>query len=139
MWTFNKPINPCDWCSGRKGPIIFICRECKYHFDFKRDQGIHEFRKLERIFMKPHKHADLIKAWADGAEIQVLIDNNWHDAASPCWDFGCEYRAKPKNDTYICHYKVSQTSIVEYCMGRHSDQNLRLTFTNDKLTKAEIL
>ena len=45
---------------------------------------------------KQHKHADLIKAWADGAEIQVKIDDRWKDlACQPAWSPGCEYRVKP--------------------------------------------
>ena len=50
--------------------------------------------------MKPHKHAELIKAWADGAEIQVFdnIFNSWFDVIDnkPSWDFEHEYRIKPE-------------------------------------------
>ena len=58
--------------------------------------------------MKPHKHAELIKAWADGAEIQQrhLINNiptNWYEFAD---DWNCEiseFRIKPepKPDVYV--------------------------------------
>ena len=45
--------------------------------------------------MKPHKHAELIKAWADGAEIQVKNDDGvWRDA-DPFWCDYKEYRIKP--------------------------------------------
>ena len=46
---------------------------------------------------KPHKHADLIKAWADGAEIQCHCeDYGWIDTSYPdWWEFG-NYRIKPK-------------------------------------------
>jgi hypothetical protein len=48
---------------------------------------------------QPHKHAALIKAWADGAEIQVSYDEGkrWSDVLqeSPRWD-GPLYRIKPK-------------------------------------------
>ena len=45
--------------------------------------------------MKPHKHAELIKAWADGAEIQVKNDDGvWRDA-EPLWCDYKEYRIKP--------------------------------------------
>lgn len=46
--------------------------------------------------MKPHKHAELIKAWADGAEIQ--IKNSFGDwvATDPLWSEHYEYRIKPK-------------------------------------------
>jgi len=49
-----------------------------------------------------HKHADLIHAWADGAEIQYRIANkngkgSWIDDDCPTWfDEELEYRIKPE-------------------------------------------
>ena len=44
----------------------------------------------------PHKHAELIKAWADGAEIQYQdFDGSWKDDY-PNWVEGTEYRIKPE-------------------------------------------
>lgn len=45
-----------------------------------------------------HKHAELIKAWADGAEIEVKhpANGSWFDAKPPCWDTDYEYRIKPE-------------------------------------------
>ena len=50
----------------------------------------------------PHKHAELIKAWADGAEIQYRFHSNapWVDKEKPVWDLGNEYRIKPKTIRY---------------------------------------
>lgn len=45
--------------------------------------------------MKPHKHADLIKAWADGAQIQYHVGKNWVDIPDPGWAETVEYRIKP--------------------------------------------
>jgi hypothetical protein len=54
--------------------------------------------------MKPHKHAEIIKAWADGSEIeyQVLDGQKWwpvpvdaHD-----WRSGAKYRIKPEPPKY---------------------------------------
>ena len=46
---------------------------------------------------KPHKHADLIKAWADGAEIQCHHeDYGWIDTSYPEWWEFNNYRIKPK-------------------------------------------
>ena len=42
-----------------------------------------------------HKHAELIKKWADGAQIQVKYDE-WQDTDSPTWDEEFEYRIKPE-------------------------------------------
>ncbi len=45
--------------------------------------------------MKPHVHAELIKAWADGAEIEYLYDGKeWRYSSSPSWDRGLAYRIK---------------------------------------------
>lgn len=46
--------------------------------------------------MKPHKHAELIKAWADGEPIQFLSkEGNWFDVREPNWDINTQYRIKP--------------------------------------------
>lgn len=47
---------------------------------------------------KQHKHADLIHAWADGAEIQWKDCDKWIDCY-PKWLNGHEYRIKPKTKT----------------------------------------
>lgn len=48
---------------------------------------------------QPHKHAELIKAWADGAVIQYRhnTSENWTDAECPTWEDWVEYRIKPRN------------------------------------------
>lgn len=45
---------------------------------------------------KPHKHAEVIKAWADGHEIQFLnfVTNEWSDVTNPTWRSDREYRVK---------------------------------------------
>jgi hypothetical protein len=50
--------------------------------------------------MKPHKHAELIKAWADGAEIEYRFfdDGEWNIANTPSWKEGTQYRIKPEPD-----------------------------------------
>ena len=57
----------------------------------------------------PHKHAALIKAWADGAEIEYFyrgysaegkIVEKWvHLLAAPCWTPSIQYRVKPETIT----------------------------------------
>ena len=47
----------------------------------------------------PHKHAELIKAWADGAEIEYKGFNNvWKSASAVCvqWSNSTHYRIKPQ-------------------------------------------
>ena len=58
--------------------------------------------------MKPHKHAELIKAWADGVEIQrriirngenidePIISYSWLTENIPMWSIHEEYRIKPE-------------------------------------------
>jgi hypothetical protein len=46
-----------------------------------------------------HKHADLIHAWADGAEIEVFVNGHWTSCVRkdyPDWHPILEYRIKPK-------------------------------------------
>lgn len=45
----------------------------------------------------PHKHANLIKAWADGAQIQYKTPTctNWNNCKEPSWIPTWEYRIKP--------------------------------------------
>lgn len=51
--------------------------------------------------MTSHVHADLIKAWADGAIIQYYLDTynaGWEDCTpyGPAWDATTKYRIKPE-------------------------------------------
>lgn len=50
---------------------------------------------MEKI---PHKHAEVIKAWADGAEIEYRSNGytGWCDATTPNWAEHLEYRVKRK-------------------------------------------
>jgi|LauGreDrversion4_2_1035121.scaffolds.fasta_scaffold873297_1 hypothetical protein len=48
--------------------------------------------------MKPHKHAEVIKAWADGKVIQHDFYGDWVDwqvPDSPSWGEEQNYRIKP--------------------------------------------
>lgn len=56
-----------------------------------------ELKKLQKHPNPPHKHAELIKAWADGAIIQYLDGDFWEDVVhnTPYWDKNTQYRIKP--------------------------------------------
>lgn len=45
---------------------------------------------------QPHKHAEVIKSWADGAEIECRSDihSNWIPVKDPSWYNNYEYRIK---------------------------------------------
>jgi hypothetical protein len=63
-----------------------------------------------------HIHADLIKAWADGAEIEVISTaGDWVIASHPGWSAMAFYRIKPQppkepdyativKNGFICNY-----------------------------------
>ena len=46
----------------------------------------------------PHVHAEVIKAWADGATIQIWRKNNetWIDCIAPSFFVDYKYRVKPE-------------------------------------------
>jgi hypothetical protein len=46
---------------------------------------------------KPHIHAEIIKAWADGAEIEFLLisTSEWTTTTNPSWSEDYKYRVKP--------------------------------------------
>ena len=52
----------------------------------------------------PHKHAEVIKAWADGAKIEFrepkLEHANWEYITTPKWHNELEYRVKPEPKKY---------------------------------------
>jgi hypothetical protein len=56
--------------------------------------------------MKRHKHSELIKAWADGAEIQWDYGGDWTWIKNPEWNVDCNYRIKPRPDV-VNYYNVS--------------------------------
>lgn len=62
----------------------------------------------------PHKHCDLIVAWANGAEIQFFDDGEWIDCHenSPKWHEEMRYRIKPK----IVKYE-GWVNIYDYKLG----------------------
>lgn len=75
---------------------------------------------------KPHKWAKEIKAWADGAEIEMRVSNinPWKDAGKGIdWDNYCEYRIKPqpKEPQYLYVYKavggeiMLESKLSSYC------------------------
>jgi hypothetical protein len=95
----------------------------------------------------PHVHAELIKAWADGAPIQyraVPHRGDWVDASEHLiWDWHAEYRIKPEPKPDQVVYPVVAQYRGENGYGRAvsvKDQ-LKLTFDSEtgKLKSAEVL
>ena len=98
--------------------------------------------------MKPHKHAEVIKAWADGAQIQAY-DNHlhiWVDLfLTPTWTSE-KYRIKPEPKPDYVYYGVFDMdgSIkIGSCFTKlnHKSDQIKITFDGEtgKLKSAEVL
>jgi hypothetical protein len=96
---------------------------------------------------KPRPHADLIKAWADGAKVEYLnVGSNqvWSQVDSPRWDGQGEYRIKrePKPDTVELYRASGKNQYGCVRPAEHWERdNLRLTFDGEtgKLKSAEVI
>ena len=106
--------------------------------------------------MKPHKHAELIKAWADGAEIEWKDSfGDWHSVGKPRWeseDFEFRIKPEPKPDLVMYSRVLSMQEHkdgVYYAwvsnaytqMPSCKNDNLKLTFDGEtgELKSAEVL
>jgi len=100
----------------------------------------------------PHKHAELIKAWADGAEIQEKYSFNDWRVFDGYWqeDEAYGYRIKPEPKPDVVYYGVfdigdvrSGTRIIDSCFTSMADagDDIKLTFdgSTGKLKSAEVL
>ena len=94
-----------------------------------------------------HKHADLIIAWANGAEIEYLngINNEWRTFVKDhnVWYEDWEYRIKPEPEPdyvqYInFHFNLCVIDLKERPFNK---ANLKLTFDGEscKLKSAEVI
>ena len=101
---------------------------------------------------QPHKHAELIKAWADGADIQVRvtkphITDRWMDCDHPAFVPDLEYRIKPEPKPDVVRWVYGRKNMgydtFENACDEVSDvkPNLKLTFDGEtgKLKSAEVL
>ncbi len=79
--------------------------------------------------MTPHKHADVIIAYANGAVIETRHNINyaWKEIKNPAWFDSREYRIKPeekkpkfKIGDYV--YKLSGSEWSGYVVGTYSTQ-----------------
>jgi len=81
---------------------------------------------------KPHKHAKLIKLWADGAKIQVKDKQTrkWEDlCCTPAWNNDFEYRIKRPDWQQKLIDAAKEGKEVQVFLGEHW---LR-SFLNDEL------
>lgn len=84
-----------------------------------------------------HKHAELIHAWAEGAEIQFKaeINEEWQDTPRPQWHYDFQYRIKPapKPDIVkLCRAIVSANDGKFYAFSGDSVKpTLKLVFDGE--------
>ena len=92
--------------------------------------------------MKPHKHAELIKAWADGAEIECLVQpsNKWELREQPIWSVDATYRIKPQ--PIVVEWLVAPKEVTYFDHAvKCAKKNIRLTFDAEthELKSAEVI
>jgi hypothetical protein len=106
----------------------------------------------EKEMTSQHPHAQLIKAWADGAQIQWYDVNKkmWVDEVdvAPLWAPLIQYRIKPKTSDFIYKVKVVRSQrdgkvSLHYRRSRAVGSfkpNMEIEFSEDgKLVSAKVL
>ncbi|MFM7896671.1 MAG: hypothetical protein ACKO8L_12260 [Flavobacterium sp.] len=94
---------------------------------------------LNQTKKKPHKHAELIKAWADGAEIQYQHRGEWYDVHgnSPTWESHTNYRIKPEpSDIEKYGIEVGDVWYVPYFKKFHT---IRFVNTNASYSGGKVI
>ena len=92
-----------------------------------------------------HKHADLIHAWADGAQIQWKSHfGHWFDENHPDWSENTEYRIKlePKPDViYRTRVNKWRDAFTGVTISSGALANIDFTFDGEtgELKSAEVL
>jgi len=96
----------------------------------------------------PHKHAELIKAWADGSEIQIKFYNGWRDIQPIDWSEHAEFRIKPEPKPDMVYYGALDEPArgaytLHTCFTRQQDSRdqVKLTFDGEtgKLKSVKML
>lgn len=82
----------------------------------------------------PHVHAELIKAWADGAEIEYWTEKGWSDTDLPCFLPNVKYRIKPKKPTPKEYYH----NVINKFPGEVDDLNTCVRIAMRQLCQAAI-
>ena len=82
----------------------------------------------------PHKHAELIKAWADGAQIEYWSKTYevWAETHDPAWVEADNYRIKPEPKPDIISYiYASEGKWLRFCEEQYNEHNLKITFDGE--------
>ena len=95
-----------------------------------------------------HKHAELIKAWADGAKIQISHTNDpqhWEDIENPFWYPCGVYRIKPEPKPDFCKTFFAHGNYnfkgIHLSSNLNENHNLALIFDGEtgELKSAEVI
>jgi hypothetical protein len=100
--------------------------------------------------MTPRKHAELIKAWADGAEIEAQLPSGaWAVCHDPYWGENSVYRIKPEpkpnvvitRTIELSHLPAGELSNGMIAVGCWGRDNVKLVFDGEthKLKSVELL
>ena len=110
--------------------------------------------------MKPHKHAELIKAWADGAQIEFRTSFHipgpgggtcftaWKSKSHDFWHAHNQYRIKPEPKPDVVKYGeagyvkcLDMYKVLNIFQEKNRHHNLKLTFDGEtgELKSAEVL
>ena len=87
----------------------------------------------------PQKHAELIKAWAEGAMIEKRFGNEWHKHEwCDIWAHDFEYRIKPEPKPDIVRFDALA---ADWNFPAFPKENIKLTFNGDTgaLKAAEVI
>jgi len=91
---------------------------------------------------KQRKHAELIKKWADGADIQIWDRHSdaWQNQMYPSFFDDYEYREKPKPDV-VHELSIMLKGDNKFGYGHPDYPSLRITFDGEtgELKSAEVL
>ena len=89
-------------------------------------------------FKMKHKHAELIHAWAEGAEIERLsqgygktpMQGHWEPRSNPSWNTFDEYRIKPEPKPDVIEYRYGINGVTGVPIA-HYKANVRLAFDSE--------
>lgn len=80
----------------------------------------------------PHVHAEVIRAWASGEEIEFSFDaENWKPTNNPSWLEHNFYRIKPKEDKNIVLYSCAFISTENNFLEESSEFALSYEITGN--------
>lgn len=88
--------------------------------------------------MKKHKWHNEIKAWADGAEIQHRMGDNWIDCKTPQWGVQTEYRIKPQPKLQYLYVISDNCGNLRITKDKDDVDNLDNSFDSSYIGKIKL-